>query len=176
MNKTNVLFLTEYKKLDDLCKDVLDTEEGINAYIREMELCVGPKKNIDQWVDDYHNLNKCRHIGNLLERYEATGREPQCTKQDIAWLKKFQQKLAGGADPVEEVRKYHESLELKEEKRKHFQPYFEKAAKCAVLIFILLLALADSKNKKKIEEQMKLKQPKAKKEKKKKKAEEIAED
>ena len=155
MNKNNVLFLAEYKKLNDMCKDGLDMGEGVAAYVKEMEASEGPKKNVDAWVDDYHTLAKCLHIGNILEDNEALGEKQQCTKQDIAWLKKFQQRIANGEDPLLELRKYHEKLRLTEEKKKLLEPYIEKAATCFVVLMILLLAVADSKNKKKIEEQMK---------------------
>ena len=168
MNKNNALFLGEYKKLDDICRASLDMDEGIAEYVKEMELADGPKKNIDAWVNDYHTLNKCLHIGAILENEELASRA-QCTKQDIAWLKKFQQKIANGEDPVKELEKYHDKLRLAEEKKKHFEPYMEKALSFLVVGVILLLAVADSKNKKKIEEQAKLKKQKKKKEKKKKK-------
>ena len=70
---------------------------------------------------------------------------------------------------VKELEKYHDKLRLAEEKKKHFEPYVEKALSFLVVGVLLLLAVADSKNKKKIEEQMKLKKQKKKKEKKKKK-------
>lgn len=173
MNKNNVLFLGEYKKLNDLCKDNLDMDEGIAAYIKEMELSEGPKKNIDGWIEDYHNLNKCLHIGSVLENNEVMLGRAQCTKQDVAWLKKFQQRISKGEDPVVELQKYHEKLRLVEEKKKHFEPYVEKAAACLMVAFIFLLALADSKNKKKIEEQMKAGKKKKEKKAKKKKNETV---
>ncbi len=169
MNKNNALFLGEYKKLNDICKASLDMDEGIAEYVKEMELSDGPKKNIDAWVNDYHTLNKCLHIVNLLEDEAAPQDRAQCTKQDIAWLKKFRQKIANGEDPVKELEKYHDKLKLMEERKKHFEPYVEKALSVLVVGVILLLAVADSKNKKKIEEQMKLKKQKKKKDKKKKK-------
>ena len=143
-------------------------DEGIVEYVKEMELSEGPKKNIDAWVNDYHTLNKCLHIGGLLEDEAVLTGRAQCTKQDIAWLKKFQQRIANGEDPVKELEKYHDKLRLAEERKKHFEPYVEKALSLLVVGVILFLAVADSKNKKKIEEQMKLKKQKKKKEKKKK--------
>jgi hypothetical protein len=169
MNKTNVLFSNEYKKLNDICKDSLDMNDGIAEYIKIMESSEGPKKNIDAWVNDYHNLSKCLHIGNILEDEKALVGQPQCTKQDVAWLKKFQKRVEGGEDPIEELKKYHDKLRYIEEKKQFFEPYLEKAAACAIVVLVFLLALADNKNKKKIEEQMKIKKQKKKKDKKKKK-------
>ena len=173
MNKTNALFSNEYKKLNDICKDSLDMEDGVAEYIRKMELSEGPKKDIDAWVNDYHALNKCVHIGNLIED-EAIAEQAQCTKQDIAWLKKFQKRIANGEDPVEMLKKYHDKLHYIEEKKKFFEPYVEKVTTCFVVAFVLLLALADSKNKKQIEENMKIKKQKKEKKNKKKKSEPVA--
>lgn len=169
MNKNNALFLNEYKKLNDICRDSLDMDGGISSYIKEMESSEAPKKNVDAWVNDYHTLSKCLHIGTLLEDEEMLAGQPQCTKQDVAWLKKFQKRIANGEDPIEELKKYHDRLRYIEEKKKFFEPYMETAAACALFVVVFLLALADSKNKKKIEEQMKLKKQKKKKDKKKKK-------
>ena len=173
MNKTNVLFLGEYKKLNDMCRESLDMGDGLAAYVKEMEASEGPKKNVDAWVDDYHTLAKCLHIGNMIESDEALADKPQCTKQDIAWIKKFQQRIAKGEDPILELKKYHEKLRLTEEKKKMLEPYIEKAATCFVVLVILLLAVADSKNKKKIEEQMKAGKKKKEKKAKKKKDEPV---
>lgn len=172
MNKNNALFLDEYRKLDDVCRESLDMSEGVAEYVKQMESSEGPKKNVDAWVDDYHALAKCLHIDGLLAD-DAMNGKAQCTKQDIAWIKKFRQRIAKGEDPILELRKYHEKLRLTEEKKKMLEPYIEKAATCLVVLAILLLAVADSKNKKKIEEQMKAGKKKKEKKAKKKKEEPV---
>jgi hypothetical protein len=138
-----------------------------------MEDSEGPKKNIDAWIEDYHNLSKCMHIGTMLEDNEIMLGKAQCSKQDVAWLKKFRQRISKGEDPVIELRKYHEKLRLIEEKKKQLEPYLEKAAICFAVFALFLLALADSKNKKKIEEQAKAGKKKKEKKAKKTKTEEI---
>ena len=170
MNKNNLLFLDEYKKLDDMCRESLDMSEGVAEYVKEMELSEGPKKNVDAWVEDYHALSKCLHIEGLLGN-EDMSKKAQCTKQDLAWIKKFRQRIEKGEDPILELKKYHEKLRLTVEKKKMLEPYIEKAATCFVVLVILLLAVADSKNKKKIEEQVKAGKKKKEKKAKKKKAE-----
>ena len=154
MNKNNALFLDEYKKLDDMCRESLDITDGVAGYVKQMEESEGPKKNVDAWVDDYHTLAKCLHIDNLIAD-EIMGNKAQCTKEDIAWIKKFRKRISKGEDPILELQKYHEKLRLAEEKKKLLEPYFEKATACFVVLAILLLAVADSKNKKQIEEKMK---------------------
>jgi hypothetical protein len=175
MNKNNVLFLDEYKKLDDMCKANLNMSEGVAEYVKKMESSEGPKKNVDAWVDDYHSLSKCLHIDSLLADEIMSGKA-QCTKEDIAWIKKFRKRISKGEDPILELQKYHEKLRLAEERKKMIEPYFEKATACFVVLAILLLAVADSKNKKKIEEQMKAGKKKKEKKAKKKKAEPAEQD
>ena len=175
MNKNNALFLDEYKKLNDICRESLDMNEGVAEYVKQMETAEGPKKNVDAWVDDYHFLSKCLHIDGLLEDEIMSGKA-QCTKDDIAMLKKFRKRISKGEDPILELRKYHEKLRLAEEKKKMLEPYFEKATACFVVLAILLLAVADSKNKKKIEEKIKNGKKKKEKKAKKKKSEPIEQD
>lgn len=170
MNKNNALFLDEYKKLDDMCRESLDIDEGVAGYVKQMETSEGPKKNVDAWVDDYHTLAKCLHIDSLIADEVMAGKA-QCTKQDIAWIKKFQKRISKGEDPILELQKYHEKLRLNEEKKKLLEPYIEKATSCLVVLLIFILAVADSKNKKQIEEKMKA--GKKKKEKKAKKKKEV---
>jgi len=149
--------------------------EGVAGYVKQMESSEGPKKNVDAWVDDYHTLAKCLHIDGLIAD-EVMGNKAQCTKQDIAWIKKFRKRIANGEDPILELQKYHEKLRLAEEKKKLLEPYIEKATACIVVLAILLLAVADSKNKKKIEEQMKAGKKKKEKKAKKKKEEPVEND
>ena len=37
MNNTENRFFEQYKKLDNLCKDLLNNNQGVSAYIKEME-------------------------------------------------------------------------------------------------------------------------------------------
>jgi hypothetical protein len=109
MNKNNALFLDEYKKLDDMCKESLDINDGIAGYVKKMEESEGPKKNVDAWVDDYHTLAKCLHIDGLIAD-EVMGGKAQCTKQDIAWIKKFASRINKDADAIAKLKKYEATV------------------------------------------------------------------
>lgn len=37
MNNIEIIFFEEYKKLDNLCKDLLGSNQGITQYVNEME-------------------------------------------------------------------------------------------------------------------------------------------
>lgn len=46
------MFLQKYKKLDNLCKDLLNSKTGVSSYIESMEQCEYSRK-IAGWEDDY---------------------------------------------------------------------------------------------------------------------------
>ena len=90
MNKLNTIFFNEYRDLDEICRKKLKVDEnGIGKYIETMEKAPETKAKVSVWEDDYHTLCKCMHIYNVINLHDNKLRKPQCTKQDIAWLKKF---------------------------------------------------------------------------------------
>ena len=111
MNKLNTMFLAEYNNLDEVCKAKFKTEEdGIGKYLAEMDKASEEKKHVSVWEEDYHTLNKCVHIYNVIMLHDNKLRKPQCTKQDIAWLKKFASRVEKDSDAVAKLAKYKETV------------------------------------------------------------------
>jgi hypothetical protein len=111
MNKLNTLFLNEYAVLDDACKAKFKIEEnGVERYIDEMNKASDSKEKISVWEEDYHTLNKCMHIYSVITLHENKLRKPQCTKQDIAWIKKFASRINKDADAIAKLKKYEATV------------------------------------------------------------------
>ena len=53
MNNTENRFFEQYKKLDNLCMDLLNSNQGVSAYIKEMERTrIFEKRLVKSWDSD----------------------------------------------------------------------------------------------------------------------------
>lgn len=67
MDNIEILFFEEYKKLDNLCKDLFKSDRGVSQYIEEME-CTPLSKSrlVELWQNDYKMLKHVRWIRNNI--------------------------------------------------------------------------------------------------------------
>ena len=139
MSKLILHFLEVYKALDELCKQILDSERGISCYIEEMEKC-GAKV---EFSSDYKNLKRLRHIRNRLVHDADSFDIPLCEEKDIMYLEDFRSKIISLRDPLAANRQ--RTLKKSTEKRnirQTVQPeYKEKNHSSAAGFFILLAAI-----------------------------------
>ena len=151
MNKLNMLFLNEYTNVEELCNAKFGVEGGgVNMYLGTMGSASETKEKIGKWEEDYHTLSKCMHIYNVLALSGNKTRKPQCTKQDIAWLKKFAQRFENQKDSLTRLEKREASKAKFDEKMAKVKPVARNLAiACGVALAInaLLEARKDSEEK-----------------------------
>lgn len=95
MNKTDMAFFETYKKLDRLCSDMFGLKNGgVTRYIDELK-AIGY-----EYTDDCKILKRLRYIRNMLAHDEGTFDCEMCTKDDIAWLENFYDRLMRRTDPL----------------------------------------------------------------------------
>ncbi|MDE6475211.1 MAG: hypothetical protein K2L70_08945 [Clostridia bacterium] len=100
MREQNVEFLEEYKRLDKLCKEVLNSNEGISSYICEMETTpFETTAEISAWDSTYKQLKNFRWMRNQLV-HEISLDEEFCTKEDIDNIKKLYELIFKTQDPL----------------------------------------------------------------------------
>lgn len=104
MIEENVDFLEEYKHLDNLLKDSLQTSEGVSEYIRIMESERLDYKN----KDFYQKIKHLRWIRNQLAHNPETMRQDMCDQDDIDDIKSIYNSIMKMEDP--------KSLQHKKEK------------------------------------------------------------
>ena len=148
MNKLNTMFLNEYNKADELCRGKFGSDDGVAKYISEMEGASDNKAKIANWDEDYHTLGKCMHIYNVINIQQNMRRKAQCTKQDLAWIKKFVTKLEKGSDPIEKLKKYEEMLAKLKETLAKVRPAAKNIAIGAGATLLVTSILSKKKNKK----------------------------
>lgn len=100
MNKINITFFEEYKKLDRLCGDIYQDQHGISHYIDDMKTkSHADSCDIPDWKTDLNQLIRIRHIRNQMAHAEGAFEEELCTQYDIDWIKSFYQRILAQADP-----------------------------------------------------------------------------
>lgn len=97
MDNIEILFFEEYKKLDNLCKDLFKSDRGVSQYIEEMECTPFTKSRlVESWQDDYKMLKHVRWIrNNIAHNNDYSG----CNKSDVKSVKDFYKKIINQKDP-----------------------------------------------------------------------------
>ena len=138
MNKLNMMFLNEYTNLEELCNAKFGVEGGgVEMYINSMNSASETKEKIGKWEEDYHTLSKCMQIYSVLALHGNKLRKPQCTKQDIAWLKKFAERFEKQKDALARLEKREASKAKFDEKVAKLKPVARNVAiACGVALAI----------------------------------------
>lgn len=116
MDNIEILFFEEYKKLDNLCKDLFKSDRGVSQYIEEME-CTPLSKSrlVESWQDDYKMLKHVRWIrNNIAHNNECSG----CSKSDVKSVKDFYKKIINQKDPFSVIAQ--NSRELQRSNNKNY--------------------------------------------------------
>ena len=101
MESINLKFYEAYKKLDQLCKQVLSSNYGVSEYIAKMENTVWQERqDVQSWNDDLKQLRHVRWIRTDLSHRPGSFEETVCTQDDIDWIHEFYIKLLNQTDPV----------------------------------------------------------------------------
>ncbi len=100
MREQNVEFLEQYKRLDKLCKEMLDSNEGVSSYICEMETTpYETTAEISAWDTTYKQIKNFRWMRNQLV-HEISIDDDFCTKEDIDSIKKLYELIVNTQDPL----------------------------------------------------------------------------
>ena len=97
MNKIEIIFFENYKKLDNLCKDILNSNQGVSDYINEMNNTpLGKRMLVQTWEDDFKNLKHIRWVRNDIAHGNG---ESECEQDDIDFVINFYQRIMNQTDP-----------------------------------------------------------------------------
>ena len=96
MNNIEIIFFEEYKKLDNLCKDLLGSNQGVTQYVNEMEQIPFEKsKLVESWQYDYKMLKHIRWIRNNIAHNNG---DSECSESDVQYVKNFYQRIINRTD------------------------------------------------------------------------------
>ncbi len=98
MNAIESELFEEFKGVDKICRDMLNADKGVTAYIEQMDMTPMYIRNrISGWHSEYKKLKHVRWVRNKLAH--ETG-YVECTVDDVNWLKGFHQRILIGHDPI----------------------------------------------------------------------------
>ena len=93
-------FMQSYKRLDNLCKDLFRSSQGVTSYIEAMEKCRRGAKVISRWQTDYIQLKHYRYIRNRIAHDNNADESLLCKKEDARWIDGFYNRIINGQDPL----------------------------------------------------------------------------
>ena len=123
MNNLNYIFFDEFKKLDNVCKDIYGHSSegnlGVTLYLEKMdEMSDEGALRIDGWSSDYARLKKLRHIRNELAHSENSFDYESCSQDDINFIVSFKERILTETDPISLLENRKNVKESGKEKKK----------------------------------------------------------
>lgn len=110
MSYLNYEFFDEFKRLDNLCRDIygksIDNKLGVTMYLEDMD-----KKShqgiykVSNWTSDYKRLKNARNIRNELAHSRNSISVDVCSQEDIDFLCSFRARILDQTDPIALLRK-----------------------------------------------------------------------
>ncbi len=111
-------FFDEYKSLDRLCKDILESENGVTEYIERMEREERGKMIVADWERDYKKLKSMRYLRNRIAHEDGVNESDVCSPSDTSWVMQFQDRIMAEEDPLTVLYNYEASLKKEKPKMK----------------------------------------------------------
>ena len=99
-----LIFLKTYKKLDELCKQVLSSTRGISEYIDQMQSECKNYSKIPNWDKDLKELKRLRWLRNQLVHDADSFDTLNIRKEDISYLNEFRSRILNCEDPFAQLR------------------------------------------------------------------------
>ncbi len=97
----NNKFLEQYKRADNICREIYNNESGITNYINLMRDAKNYREqSIAEWDEVLKRLMALRHIRNKLTHDVGTLDMELCTEADVLWLDSFCDSLLSATDPL----------------------------------------------------------------------------
>lgn len=113
-----ITFQEEYKRLDQLCRDCLNSKDGVSEYIRQME----DKKYsgsylVLSWDNDYRCLKHVRWVRNRLAHEVGSLEAGLCTEEDVKFIVDFRERILSAEDPLAVLRKHQKEEEQRKREK-----------------------------------------------------------
>ncbi len=102
MNECALDYLESYKRLDQLCRDMFRTKDGVTEYINQMDRVISKINSKQDWRNFYSRLKYQRRLRNdLVHNTECS----DCTEEDIDEIEYFFDLILKQEDPLACIRK-----------------------------------------------------------------------
>ncbi len=118
-------FMDSYKRLEKLCRDSLNDDRGVSAYIDEMLNTPRGASAVDTWNADLKQLKHYRWMRNQIAHDPERTEENMCSPADEKWIKAFCKRIQGQTDPLALYRAARKSKTAAKPKAAFQQPHIE---------------------------------------------------
>ena len=157
MEYNNINFLEEYKRLDNLCRQIyrIDNESGVTSYINDMNTrSLQERTKIPDFNSSLQRLKYLRGLRNKITHELDTLNRNMCTQTDIDWIMDFYDRILHQEDPLAQLHSYNSRKQLvnKETGSSLVEPIFvpphkpsnvttRKKSKKPFIFFVFLLSI-----------------------------------
>ena len=107
-------FLQSYKRLERLCRDVMDDDRRVSAYIDEMVRLSDGSRWISGWDRDLKQLKHYRWVRNQIVHDPDCSEENMCGPEDVRWIEDFHARIMNQTDPLALYRRAVQAREARE--------------------------------------------------------------
>ena len=109
--------LDSYKRLERLCRDVMDDDRRVSAYIDEMVRLTDGSRRVSRWDRDLKQLKHYRWIRNQIVHDPDCSEENMCGPEDVRWIEDFHARIMNQTDPLALYRRATQGREAREQVR-----------------------------------------------------------
>ena len=95
-------YLDSYKRLDQLCRDMFRSKDGVTEYINQMDRVISRINSKQDWQDFYSRLKYQRRLRNNLVHNTGCS---ECTEEDIDEIEYFFELILKQEDPLAYIRR-----------------------------------------------------------------------
>lgn len=140
MNECALDYLESYKRLDQLCRDMFRTKDGVTEYINQMDRVISRINSKQDWRNFYSRLKYQRRLRNdLVHNTECS----DCTEEDIDEIEYFFDLILKQEDPLACIRKQqtltrHASIQTSDSSSIRREYHSKKSGIVEFLIYIIV--------------------------------------
>lgn len=99
LQMSDVEFFEEYKRLDGLCADMFSCQNGVSAYIEQMESeAFQGRRHVPAWDADYKMLKHLRWVRNQIAH--DSGGYLMSGPEDLRNVREYRQRILSGTDAL----------------------------------------------------------------------------
>lgn len=100
-------FMTSYKKLEQICRDITGADRPVSAYIDAMRETTQGARYVPGWEEDLKQLKHYRWVRNQIVHETGKTEENMCTSLDVVWIDNFYNRILNQTDPLA---LYHQAM------------------------------------------------------------------
>ena len=133
-------YLDLYKRLDQLCRDMFRSKDGVTEYINQMDRVISKINSKQDWRNFYSGLKYQRRLRNdLVHNTECS----DCTEEDIDEIEYFFDLILKQEDPLACIRQQqtltrHASIQTSDSSSIRREYYSKKSGIVEFLIYIIV--------------------------------------